>query len=291
MRATGLILLALLLANPALAQPAARLAAAFGGVTLLAPAEGRFAPAASGSALVPGSTLRTGAGARAVLVLGGALLALEEESEVAILPPDGPPGGPPLALARGTMAALLRGAGPLAAATPRGIAEFDGPGRFLLEAGDAGQPTRLVVVAGKARLATEAGTLPLEPGQAGFVPPQGLARMAPAEGVPALLAWVAGETPRQATAPPQTAIPLPAPAPVPPPAPPTVVVIEETVPYSYAYPVLGGWAGRPVRPHLPPVPPARPAPPPAHPSQGPHFPPALMTVLPSRGGGGGITGR
>lgn len=248
-----------LLAPPLLAQapPGARLAAAFGPVTLRAPGGDAFAAAASGTPVADGSALRTGAGGRAVLALPEGRLALEQGGHLDLARLAAPTQA---MLTRGTLAVELRAApdAPLQVATPRGVAEIGSAGRYLVEAGDAAQPMRLTVLAGAARLVTPAGSIPLAAGQAGWIPREGLAQLGPAGPTP-LLGWLAGEAPAAPAPPAATLVPVAPPAAQPAPQPPSSVVIVQE-PYPVFVPGWGpGW-GPGFRPGPPPLPPLRPDP-------------------------------
>jgi hypothetical protein len=259
MRTSLLAALLILLAGVAQAQQPVRLAAAFGPVTLRAPGEERFAAGVSGSVLAEGTALRTGAGARAVLALPGGRAALDPGGHLDIAKAD----GGALILTRGVLALELREAPstPIQVATPRGVAAFDEPGRYLLAAGDPAAPVQLIAVAGRARLLVPAGPMTAEPGQAAWIAADGTPRLGPVATTPALLAWLAGEAPPPVAAAP-AAPPPPArvasPPPPPAPAPSTTIIVQESQPLFV-----------PVWPVVPrPLPPLRPPPFPPHRPEG-----------------------
>lgn|GEM_PF-4196278 len=307
-----LVLLLPLLAAPAAAQappPAAaqkptpfamRVELASGSAALRVPGLDGWGGLQQGAMLSAGATLRTGPGGRVVAALPGTLLALDSGGALDLTRLD--TGGVQAILNGGSLALLVTQlpGGTLQVATPRGVAELRSPGRYLVEAGDATRPTRLSVFIGAARLVTAAGAVPAEAGQAAFVPPDSLARLAPAGPQAALLAWLAGESPEPGS------IVRPSAPPEPPRPPPSASVAIETqvlVPYPVFVPSHppgwhrppGGWPGGAAAPlpqtsfgpppfsggPLPPLVP--PAPPPSLPSAVPIPMPAPRHALPPVG--------
>jgi hypothetical protein len=241
---------------------------------LRAPGEDRFAAGASGSVLAEGTALRTGTGARAVLALPGARVALDQGGHLDIARAD----GGALILTRGVLALELREspAVPLQVATPRGVAEFAEPGRYVVAVGDPAAPAQLVTMAGRARLLAAAGPMTEEAGQAAWIAPDGTPRLGPVATTPALLAWLAGEAPPPVAAAPAAPPPparMASPPPQPPPAPSTTIIVQESQPiYVPVWPVVP----RPLPPVRPPPFPPRPPegggiflPPPGTPSPAP----------------------
>ncbi|WP_237214676.1 hypothetical protein [Falsiroseomonas oryziterrae] len=293
----ALLALLLVLAMPAAAQAptpfAARIELASGSAAARGPGAPGWSGLQQGAVLPAGTALRTGPGGRLVAALPGTLVALDSGGALDLARLETT--ASQLILNSGTLALVvtqLPGAA-LQVATPRGVAELRTPGRYLVEAGDAIRPTRLSVFTGSARLATTAGTVPTEAGQATFVPPEGLARLGPAGPQAALVGWLAGESPE-----PGSIVRPNAPPEAPRPAPSVVLETQVLVPYPVFIPVHphawprppqgpGGWPHGPaaVQPpqtsFVPPPFSGGPLPPLVAPAPPPVLPPAAALPMPA----------
>ena len=173
-----------------------RLARADGGVSLRLPGDAAWGTAQPNLPIASGTALWAEPGGRALLELPGLTLALEGGSQLEF--PRIDDDAVHATLAQGSLGLLVQGLRPgdqLSITTPRGTATIRKPGRYLLDAGDEGTPTRLAVYAGQAEF-TPADGAPqrLAAGQALVV--EAAAVLEPIGPPSPLLAWAESRGPK-----------------------------------------------------------------------------------------------
>jgi hypothetical protein len=176
---------------------AGRLAAFSGGVSLRDPGQPQWQPAERNLPIATGSALWTEARGRALLELPGVNLGLESGSGLEWTRLDD--AGAEASLAQGQAALLVHALDPddvLRIATPRGTAEILKPGRYVIEAGAEGAPSRVVVQQGHAAWVQPDGQrILLGPGRALATSGEAPAITAAGEAAP-ILAWTLAQEPK-----------------------------------------------------------------------------------------------
>ncbi len=149
--------------QPPLPDPPARVgrvARVQAGVGYRAPGEAGWSPAGVNLPVAGGTALQVESGGRALLELPGLSLALEGGSAIELRLLDDTALRARLVQGRlGLEVAVLEPGDVMEVATPRGTATIRKPGRYLVDAGDADTPARLVVYEGQASFADPTGAV------------------------------------------------------------------------------------------------------------------------------------